>query len=149
MLRIPHCLDSRLTDGGQFVSPTHRSRSTPQKHNFSASGTRFCQRLSKPQGLVLLEGLGKLKKLNCLIGSRTHYLPSCSIVPQPLRYRLPHRTCNCGNFERRRTRAILNAKYCNSIERYVNLLICPQKGRAQSCPQFLPVQVPQLGPLAD
>jgi hypothetical protein len=34
MLRIPHCLDSRLTDGGKVVSPTHRPRSTPQKHFF-------------------------------------------------------------------------------------------------------------------
>jgi hypothetical protein len=24
MLRIPHCLDNRLTDGGKVVSPTHR-----------------------------------------------------------------------------------------------------------------------------
>jgi hypothetical protein len=24
MLRIPHCLDSRLTDGGKVVRPTHR-----------------------------------------------------------------------------------------------------------------------------
>jgi hypothetical protein len=31
MLRIPHCLDSRLTDGGWVVSPTHRPHSTPQK----------------------------------------------------------------------------------------------------------------------
>jgi hypothetical protein len=23
MLRIPHCLDNRLTDGGKVVSPTH------------------------------------------------------------------------------------------------------------------------------
>jgi hypothetical protein len=34
MLRIPHCLDNRLTNGGMVVSPTHRPRSTPQKHNF-------------------------------------------------------------------------------------------------------------------
>jgi hypothetical protein len=40
ILRIPHCLDSRLTDGGK-VSPTHRPRSTPLKQ-FSASGTHFC-----------------------------------------------------------------------------------------------------------
>jgi hypothetical protein len=33
----------------------------PQKHYFSASGTHFCYRLSKPQGLVWPEGLGKLK----------------------------------------------------------------------------------------
>jgi hypothetical protein len=41
MLRIPHCLDNRLTDGGKIVSLTHRPLSTPQKH-FSASGTHFC-----------------------------------------------------------------------------------------------------------
>jgi hypothetical protein len=42
MLRIPHCLDNRLTDCGKVVSPTHRLRSTPQKRYFSASGTHFC-----------------------------------------------------------------------------------------------------------
>jgi hypothetical protein len=42
MLRIPHCLDSRLTDGGKVVSPTHRPRSTPQRRYFSSSGTHFC-----------------------------------------------------------------------------------------------------------
>jgi hypothetical protein len=29
MLSIPHCLGSRLTDGGKVVSPTHRPRFTP------------------------------------------------------------------------------------------------------------------------
>jgi hypothetical protein len=38
----PTCLDSRLTDGGKVVSPTHRPRSTPQKHYFSAFGPHFC-----------------------------------------------------------------------------------------------------------
>jgi hypothetical protein len=42
MLRIPHCLDNRLTDGGRIVSLTHRQRTTRQKHYFSASGTRLC-----------------------------------------------------------------------------------------------------------
>jgi hypothetical protein len=32
---------------------------------------------------VRLEGLGKLKKSNDLIGTRSHDLPACSIVPQP------------------------------------------------------------------
>jgi hypothetical protein len=32
MLRIPHCLDNRLTDGGKVVSPTQWPRSTLQKH---------------------------------------------------------------------------------------------------------------------
>jgi hypothetical protein len=34
MLRIPHCLDNRLTDGSKVVSPMHRPRSTPQKHYY-------------------------------------------------------------------------------------------------------------------
>jgi hypothetical protein len=62
MLRIPHCLDNRLTDGGDVVNLTYRPHSTPRKHYFSASGTHFCYRLSKPQGLVRPEGLGKFKK---------------------------------------------------------------------------------------
>jgi hypothetical protein len=40
MLRIPHCLDNRLTDGGKVVSPTHRplrgNRTTPRKTCYSA-----------------------------------------------------------------------------------------------------------------
>jgi hypothetical protein len=63
MLRIPHCLNNRLKYGSKVVSPTHRQRSTPQKHYFSASGTHFCWRLSDPQGLVLPKGLGKFKQL--------------------------------------------------------------------------------------
>jgi hypothetical protein len=62
MLRIPYCLDSRFRDGGKVVSPTHQPHFTPQKHYyFYVSGTHFCWRLSKPQGLVWLEGLGKFK----------------------------------------------------------------------------------------
>jgi hypothetical protein len=89
MLRIPNCLDSRLTDGGKVVSPTHRSRITPQKDHLSASGTHFSYRLTEPQGLMRPEGLGKLKEFIHLIGSRTRDLPACSIMPQPLRYRVP------------------------------------------------------------
>jgi hypothetical protein len=40
MLRIPHCVDNRLTDGGKAVNLKHRPRSTPQKH-ISASGIHF------------------------------------------------------------------------------------------------------------
>jgi hypothetical protein len=39
LLRIPHCLDNRFTDGGKIISLTHRPRSTDQKYYFSASGT--------------------------------------------------------------------------------------------------------------
>jgi hypothetical protein len=69
MWRIPHCRDSKLTDGGRVVNLTHRLHSTPQKYYFSASGTTFCWRIGKSQGLVQLEGLGKLKTLIHLIGS--------------------------------------------------------------------------------
>jgi hypothetical protein len=44
MFRIPHCLDNRLTDGGKFVSPTHRTMMlySPETLFFYASGTHFC-----------------------------------------------------------------------------------------------------------
>jgi hypothetical protein len=54
----------RLTDCGKIVSPTHRPRFSPWKHYFSATGTNFCRTLSKPQGLVRPEGLGKLEKFH-------------------------------------------------------------------------------------
>jgi hypothetical protein len=63
MLRIPHCLDNRLIDGGKVVSLTHPPHFTPQKpYYFYVSGTYFCLSLSKRQGLVRPEGLGKFKK---------------------------------------------------------------------------------------
>jgi hypothetical protein len=49
MLKIPHCIDNRLTDGGKVVSPTHWPRSTSQKHYYfyvSVSGTHFCWMLN-------------------------------------------------------------------------------------------------------
>jgi hypothetical protein len=42
MLKIPHCLDNQLTDGGKVVRPTHQLHSTRQKHYLSASDTHFC-----------------------------------------------------------------------------------------------------------
>jgi hypothetical protein len=41
LLRISHSLDNRLAHGGK-AGPTHRPRSTPQKHYVSSSGTHFC-----------------------------------------------------------------------------------------------------------
>jgi hypothetical protein len=38
MLMIPHCLNTRLTDGDEIVSFKRRPHFTPQKHYFSASG---------------------------------------------------------------------------------------------------------------
>jgi hypothetical protein len=34
MLRISHCLDSQLTNGGKVVSPMHRPHFTPQKYYY-------------------------------------------------------------------------------------------------------------------
>jgi hypothetical protein len=42
MLRIPHCLDNRLTDRGKVFNPTHQLRFTPQKHYLSASDIHVC-----------------------------------------------------------------------------------------------------------
>jgi hypothetical protein len=61
----------------------------PINITFSASGTHFCYRQNEPQGPVRPEGLDKLKKFIYLFGSRTRNLPVCSLVPQPLRYRVP------------------------------------------------------------
>jgi hypothetical protein len=63
MLRIPHCLENRLTYGGNVVSPTHWPCSTPQNRYFSSSGTDFYQRLNKLQGLVQPERLYKFKNV--------------------------------------------------------------------------------------
>jgi hypothetical protein len=52
----------------------------PQNHNLSSFGSHFC--FSKPQMLVRLEGLGKLKKCIRLIGSRTRNFSICSKMPQ-------------------------------------------------------------------
>jgi hypothetical protein len=88
MLRITQCLDIRLTDGGGVVSLTHLQGFTPRNIIFLLLVLISVKRLSKPQGLVLLEGLGKLKKFNDLISNGTRDLWPCSIAPQPLRYRV-------------------------------------------------------------
>jgi hypothetical protein len=45
----------------------------PRNFFFSVSGTPFCWRLSRPQALVRLEGLGKLKKIIDFIRTQTPY----------------------------------------------------------------------------
>jgi hypothetical protein len=41
MLRIPHCLDHRLTDGGKVVVPTHRPHFTPQQTPWPESASEL------------------------------------------------------------------------------------------------------------
>jgi hypothetical protein len=62
MLGISYYEDNRLTDGGEIVSFTHRLRSTPQKQLVTCFSYSFLLEGGKSQGLVRLEGLGKLKK---------------------------------------------------------------------------------------
>jgi hypothetical protein len=80
-------LGIRLRDDGNIVSPTHRPRSTSQKHYFPASGTHFCQRLSKSQGLVWPEALSKLKNSPHRVWNpRPSGLYTTSLyIPPPLR----------------------------------------------------------------
>jgi hypothetical protein len=62
MLRIPHCLDSRLADGGKVVSFTHRPRFAPEKHFFLFTVLIFIRDVGvNPRARP--KGLGKWKKL--------------------------------------------------------------------------------------
>jgi hypothetical protein len=71
------------TIGSQMVARLSALRTgrtlLPRNIIIFVSGTHFCYRLSKPQGLERPERLGKFKK--SLIGSRTLDLATCSIVP--------------------------------------------------------------------
>jgi hypothetical protein len=88
MLRIPHCLESRLTDGGK-VSALLTGRALLPRNYFSASDTHFCYRLSKPLDLVRLEGLVKLKNIHS---------PHRAANPHPsgLQYSAPTTTLPCS-----------------------------------------------------
>jgi hypothetical protein len=66
-------------EGGKGVSPTHRSPLTPG----NIPGTRFCQRLSRPQGHSAAGRIMLIKNSNHTIGNRTHDLLVCSALPQP------------------------------------------------------------------
>jgi hypothetical protein len=83
-------LSGQSTQGGsEVVILTHRPRSALQKHCFiSDSGPNFGLMLNKLQGLVRPEGLDILIKFSYIIESRTRDLPTCSIAPQALRYRV-------------------------------------------------------------
>jgi hypothetical protein len=85
MLRIPHCLDSRLTEGREVVSPTHRPHSTPRKHFLVLISVRGC---AYPRAMARLEGLYNLIKFIHLIESRSRDLPACSTMVKALPCRL-------------------------------------------------------------
>jgi hypothetical protein len=82
MLRITYYLDSRLRDGIEVVSLTHRSRTFPQRH------FRLFQypKLSKLQGIVRMKGLCKLIKFIYLVWVLNPRPSGLLHKPQPLRY---------------------------------------------------------------
>jgi hypothetical protein len=71
MLRIPHCLDSRLTDDDE-VSITHRPHFAPRK----IPGTNFCSRSSWSQGQSEAGRIRSIEISNDLISNQTRDL-SC------------------------------------------------------------------------
>jgi hypothetical protein len=80
MLRIPHCLDIRLTDAVTLPASQTQCALLPRNIYISVTVTHLCYRLCKPQGLVCWKGLVKLIKIIQLIGSRYSDFPACSMV---------------------------------------------------------------------
>jgi hypothetical protein len=70
MFRIPHCLDSLLTDGGRFWALRTGRALLPRNIIFLL--------------LIIISVRGLVNPIQ-LIGSRTRDLPACNIVPSPLR----------------------------------------------------------------
>jgi hypothetical protein len=97
MLRIPHCLDNRLINGGKVVSLMNWPRFMPRNifwYSFLLE-TEYA-----PKSLVWLEGLGQLKKVNDLTGTRACYLLASSIASEPSM--LPHIPSICEDLDRRK-----------------------------------------------
>jgi hypothetical protein len=80
MLRIPHCLDNWLTDGGKAVSLTIQPCFTPLKYFLVLTSVRGC---IYPMAIVWLKGLDKLKKFRDFTATEVRDLPASTIVPQP------------------------------------------------------------------
>jgi hypothetical protein len=72
-------------EGGKFVSPTLQPALPPG----NIPDTHFCWRLSRPQGHSETGSIMSMKKSSGTIGNRSHDLPGCSAVPQPLRHLVP------------------------------------------------------------
>jgi hypothetical protein len=59
MLRIPHCLDNRLINGGKVVSLTHPPHFTPKKHYyFNVSATQ-----TESNSVEILETLAMIRQV--------------------------------------------------------------------------------------
>jgi hypothetical protein len=81
------------------------------------------------------EGLGKLGKIH-LIGTQTRDLPACSIVPWPLRYRVPPKFVSSFHKHTRNKLWTLFSKkqsFCNSLQALVVSINKTVKGETHSC----------------
>jgi hypothetical protein len=101
MLRIPHCLDNRLTDGGKVVSLTHRPRSledctAPLRGLYSENATFFTSGQSSfIESWVHLNSPGIIKKLTRWPESMgTLYRPSDSRLSAKLVSTFADRVCH-------------------------------------------------------
>jgi hypothetical protein len=71
--RLPHFLDTGRADDDEVVMLTRRRPFTPK----NIPDTHFCERMSRPQWYIGLEGLGQLKNTTVI-----------SLVIEPLTFRL-------------------------------------------------------------
>jgi hypothetical protein len=84
MLRIPHYINNRLTDGGEAAS-VRRRRHFPETFLFLLLVLIPVRRSVNPRVIIRLEELGKLKKLMTSSGfePETFRLVATTLTPSP------------------------------------------------------------------